>query len=564
MPTDPIIWEWLVGTVFIVTYAYRRYNTPGKRYNTRHYVDIKEYWGSTTFFRFWGFFLLYALTLFAIYWWFGSLVQTSPELVGLVVPEGIVGGLRELASPIAAALVLTTLVLTLPWLRTADEWLLEKFWNFGNIPKYVYNQSKKLWRGSIDPPQEWRNQIRRRAESFNIRPDNLVFEESSSLDHEWLKLCSLMVQLEGWVRSSDPKYARFIKQNEDDFEYLKEDFIDISNRFSTYLQRCAKSVTNGSGSREDTHQLLEDIRQQNLKTTNTRLKRTCIFIARGVLASEITERRRRQQFENMGFQQDEGVTESLRLSQHVILAFWVALAFLTISLIQEYGRNQGQFQLGDILFVTAIMTTSYGLAAIAAIFPKSVWQFADIEHKGARPVAAYVFSGVIAVILGLFAMISIRYTFNAITGLVPGENFREVIASLMWSYPYLLQSVAIGIGTAYLADNFSRLRAAEPAWFRWVEAFSLAIALMAATALTYGLMEGFGPFEGTRDPDHRDQTDVVVFVLKGGAVGLVIGFLAPYWYRKNRSRTPIQRLIDFVAQQETDLGSYHKSDSGIR
>ena len=73
-------------------------------------------------------------------------------------------------------------------------------------------------------------------------------------------------------------------------------------------------------------------------------------------------------------------------------------------------------------------------------------------------------------------------------------------------------------------------------------------ALALASVVAFCWMEGLGPFEGhaTKAPDYRGKTAFGWFVIKGAAVGAVIGWLVPMWFHINRSKAPDQiagRLI---------------------
>ena len=172
MHIDPQILEWAAGGLFVCFYAYKRYNT------SPHNI-ISENRTSTTFFRFLIFLILYLLTLLVIYWLFGSFLLTSPELIAKlspffggaaqgVVTEGTDGDRSPIYGPILAALMLTTLLPTLPKLQLFDRWLLGIFWGLGHIPGQAFWQSEKLRRAPMTFSRRRKKEITIKAKYFEI------------------------------------------------------------------------------------------------------------------------------------------------------------------------------------------------------------------------------------------------------------------------------------------------------------------------------------------------------------------------------------------------------------
>lgn len=553
MEIDPQTAEWIAGSVFIGLYGY-------KRYNTSRFVGIAENRNSTTFLRFSAYFLCYLLTLLAIYWVFGSLLQTSPEVVARFLP--VSGGpsaavspgfdardLAHLTGPIVSALMLTTLLPSLPILQAFDLWLLKRFWDLGRIPNHVLRQSGILERAPLTIRPGIEAEIIGRAERYKIPRECVDFEVPRSIEGQWTGLCYLMLKLGDW-KDHGGKYARFLQENESEFIGLTFEFDTISSHFSDYQHRRKSTEANRD---VQSQEILDDLGKRLKEEIEGHYKKICTFISCGVFAAELTETARRKSFKELGFDQDAVVVESLKPDQVATLALSIALAFVGISIVEAYLTRPEGIRLGPILFLSVIMTASYGAAAIAAILPRAVWSFADIDQTGARSFLAYVFATVLAVFFGLVAMISIRYTFGAFEGLDPERNVDKVIENLSWSYPYLVQSAAIAFATAFLADSFRSRPGAGRSWFRWADVIWLGLAMMAATFVVYCWLEGIGPFEATRDLRYRGQTNPYLFVAKGTIVGLVIGYLVPSWYRKNRRRTPMERLTQLLNSQGSDL-----------
>lgn len=543
--------EWVIGALFICFHSYQRYNTAV-------YPGVVDNRSTTTFSRFSTFFGLYLGTLLVIYWLFGSMLRTSPDVVArLLAMFGGSGQLplpstpdnpvaEQFTGPIVAALMLTTLLPGLPVLQTFDRWLLRKFWELGRIPVHVFRQSETLRRSPQSFAPGRRNAIARKAGAFGVSADALVFEDKASVEYEWVRLCNLILELEEWQNVQASRYARFLHESEEQYEEIKLEFTNISTRFGSYIRR-RKIVEQER--KEDTADLLKDFERQLIDAIRARFKRVCTFVTFGVFAAELSERRRRDAFAQMGFEQDTLTPKSLSSSQVVTLIFWIAFAFLSISVLEKHFEDGKNARLGMILFDSLIMTISYGAAAIAGLIPKNVLNHKEHHGTEKNPLVGYLLSAFLAVIFGLFAMISIRYTFGAAQGLEPSDNVGKVINNLSWSYPFLVQSAAIGFAIGFVADRYRAKSSARIREARVFDTFMLGLTMLAATAVTYSWLEGVGPFEPTRDAEFRGRDEPILFISKGTVVGLVIGFLVPSWYRLNQMQTPIQQLSQFLVEE---------------
>lgn len=566
MKMDPRTIEWLIGAVFIAIYAFRRYNTPQD-------MAVQRSLATTTFPRFWSFYVLYVLSLFVLYWFIGSFIRTSPEflpekaldglgLERILAGGGLVVGDTVLNGPITAALMLTTLLPAFPKLQTFDRWLLKKFWDFGHIPFHVYRQGARLARAPFKHTLGLKSEIIKTAEGYDIPASHVVFEESSSLEHEWVRLCGLILQIDTWTRYENLRYARFVEENRAEFDDIRTDFATVSRKIRNYYRRIDQRA---DAPDDGTSDVLTDLEAHYVDAVRSQVRRTCNFIARGVFAVELTQQNRRRKFAELGFDQDAVVADNLTPNQLTRLAGVIAGTFLVISLL-EAALKGGPYYPSSIAFLTVLMATTYGLAAVMGISPKSLWRFADIDESDGRPVFAYVVSAALAVVCGAIAMISIRYTFNAAAGFAPSENVDKVVTALGWSYPYLLQSAAIGGVVAFLADSHHNYRRREPHWLRWRDAAATGAAMCLASALAFAWMEGLGPLEATRDPEYVGRASAVFFLAKGLAVGLVIGLCVPCWHRRNRTGTPKQQLTRLVARRANEIaleaGQLHSDEFG--
>ncbi len=548
MDTDIRSMEWLAGAVIIVVYAYKRYNTP---------VTNRS---STTFARFSVFFLLYVLTILLLYWLAGSLMETSPELLkrlsavapGILPPQS--DKYSQLTGPIFAALLLTTLMPNVLWLSTIDKRLLRFFWDLGQIPSYIIKQREWLRRAAFNIAPTLHNEIIDWATAQDIEKNDIRFEQEDSLNYEWARLCTLFIRVSQWQDLQQGKYARFLQHHDTQFETLKTEFVAFSTRAGNYFKRARK--LQAVEAHTEQQEILEDLHWHLTIEANRLLKKICELIASGIFYAELTEAGRVRMIAKLGFDEYSVSNENLTPSQILTLAGSTTLAFLMISVIQEIVKYQAHAKFTGILFLAILMTISYGVSAYAAIFPKTIWRCTNIDQTKSRPIFGYFLSALIAAGLSLIAMISVRYTNNAFFMLSPEDNFNKVMTDLSWSYPYLIQSSVIGFVLAYIADNeHSRIKR-RLRHMRRIDMLVMGGGLAFASLLTYCVIEGVGPFAGTRDPAFRRPADIIsamYFALQGALVGVVIGYLVPNWYRSNRARTPGQCINRLLHRSAEDI-----------
>ena len=139
-----------------------------------------------------------------------------------------------------------------------------------------------------------------------------------------------------------------------------------------------------------------------------------------------------------------------------------------------------------------------------------------------------------------------------LSGLENNLNFDGVITAIQWSYPYALQSLALAISVSWVLDHHqSRIMTGKLSiQQRSFDILITVTALGVASLIAYLWMEGLGWFEGyaTRGEIYRERSPLSMswLVLKGVAIGAVVGWLVPVWFYINRSKAPDQiagRLI---------------------
>ena len=456
--------------------------------------------------------------------------------------------LKNLTGPIVAALVLSAFLPSFPWIKKFDSALLQRFWDLGQIPGNSISLANKMRRAPYVIPQHIKKEVEAKCRSLNIAESFLTFEEKNTPEFEWTRNTALVVQLERWHDSANNAMRRYCRENATELR-------DIHSRYSNLVQRAASCL--------HTREQIELIRERGervdeqldvLGKENDRIffdessklyKNICRVIARATLATGIWSTKRGEFLVNMGFNQDAVRPRGITLNQLAIVVLAVTGCFFAVSVLEAFykdyrGANVPGFK--GTAFQTVLMSASFGAAVVSSLFPKMRWSFANREALGARPVIGYLFSGLFAILLGFVTMIAVRYSFNLLNGQAADANWNKVVTDLSWSYPYLLLSFTIGIVTAFLADNYSLMEGTKPQWLRWADGGALLVAVSAASVVTFYWMEGSFLFEGTKLSQFRGKVSLPFFILKGLAVGFIIGVLVPHWYRLNKQIPPVQYL----------------------
>ncbi len=532
--------EWLIGGLFIGFYAYRRFSTPSTNRS------------STTFSRYHFYFAGYLLTLWALYWVVGSMVETSPDLLERLTPlTGVqLDGYSQMTGPIIAALILTTLLPNVPILASFDKNLLQFFWDLGRIPGHILKQRDWFKRAAYHIHPALVNEISHYAHLQGIEEKDLLFEQTQNINYYWTRLCALFQRVDQWQSAENQRYARFYREQKDEFEALKNEFTIHSAQIASFQKYQPSKDSRPERELYDQLQLKLEIENNQLLT------RLCEFIARGIFYSELTTSGRQQMISKMGFDEYSVVDENLTPSQVVTLIGSIAVVMIAIALGREFIRFQSlaNVPFDRLLFISSIMIFSYGAAAYAAIYPKTAWHCADFQSTPGRPIFGYFLSGLLAVALTVFTMICVRYTF-ASAFCHPGGSyecntsgyFDKMLSDLSWSYPYVIQSFCIAFITAWVADNYPFQGNKSPYTIHLKDALHVALVALFASVVTFYVLES------TKDPAFRGRNNFYLFVLEGALVGAVIGYLVPSWYRQNRLRSPTHNINRIIQRNSTQI-----------
>ncbi|WP_375176407.1 hypothetical protein [Marinobacter mobilis] len=545
--------EMAIGAIFIAFHAYGRYNTPVSNRST------------TTRPRFLACFCLYAMTLVALYWLVTVMAWISPEIVVKLLAlnqaqptesHGEVTVSELIQSPITTALIFTALLPNFPILKSIDRHLLRLFWDLAEIPGHAVKLAHRMYRAPYYVHPAKAAHIEWEARTYNIELPERFLKDHGAPAYAWARLCSLLLDVRQWHDAHDYRYQRFFKSRESEIEELLVGFATYSSRIAAYYRRLENAASTTSElQREMAETLMIDGRDLFMKL--------CRLTAHAVLDVERSRTARYRAIESLGFEPARYDSDALSAVQLLQLSILILLLFVSISTVRYLPSGDLSFALiGEIIFFALLMATNYGLSAFAGIYPKSRWQFADIEATRHRPWLGYACSGVLAVAASLFIISALRLTRYTFEGIGHDQSFDKLLIALSWSYPYLFSSFAIAFGVGWLCDLGNALRPRR----RLQDAAIMALILLLASYLSHAAMHGLYPFSGTKLPDLQDKSlaSLWLALTQGAFSGAIIGALIPQWYRNNRYRSPLQRVLRFIERNDHQLRvEAGKLDPGI-
>lgn len=521
--------EWVIGGIFVGVNAYRRYNTP---------TSNRE---STTFHSFCTYCFFYLLTVLALYVFIGALLDSSPETIGAIYglmtgqpSASLPSGLSDLSAPMVSALLITTLLPSLPLLSSFDKALLNAFWDRGHIPYHAQKMATSMRRTHFNFSPRQIKQLRFRCESLQLGYDALELNDGNNLDYCWARVNVLLDGIEEWKQDDAHRLHRFMLDHEDELSELFN-LRDTINR--EYVELRTEQF-------ED-HILVKMHRSLEISIA-TLFRNSTVFVAKATCIAELSESGRRSRISQLGF--EGGTTRFEGLSGRQISSALIAilLTFLALSIVQELNKDSQFQKFSNVAFMTFLMLFTYGTALIITLDLKRRAGMGYNELTQQRSWSAYLTVGIITAFSWLIVSISYRYIIQMLSGVESMDNLQQVLTDIKWSSPYALQSLALAVSLSWILD-FHQSRGLSRKLTIQLHSFDIGISMAAlgsASIIAYYWMEGLGWFDGyaTREETYRIKSPLSMewIVIKGMAVAAVVGWLVPMWFRLNRSKAPDQ------------------------
>jgi len=481
---------WL-GALFVLLHAVTQFNKPP---TNRTSTTAARYWAAT---------LAYCALLVGFY------VLLVVALGTQFFTQELGNTVKDLPTPLLAALLLTILLPTLPLLKDFDQWSRHWLQTIALIPHEARRLSTEMRRASFSFTPTQKQHVlgelaRQGFTSFEPR-----FEKSDTPEYVWTNVTALMLHLRDW--ETDRRFSGFLTAFSEDYERIKRQYEQLALK----VRRWFASVRDLSMAEEMKAASLARYYQAELLEQCTELHQSlCIFVSHGILKCELTFSSRIARLRALGF--------VLAVNHQKLTLNRIMLLFGSVSVVLLFGFvSAGALAGGDsmrtVLTRTVMVAIIYSVAVCCAIVPKEWWPAARRAPDGDRPVAFYFLSSVVA---GL-ASLPISFLFWFLITLDVTKAFEE------WSvrYPWVLLTFASAFITAWLADNETpapggRMRS------RILEGGTQAtVALLTSVLVRRWLGEMLPP----TDPDLPPWPLVLSLT---PIIGFVIGFLVPTWYRE--------------------------------
>jgi tellurite resistance protein len=522
---DAIMFEWLMGAVFVGVNTFRRYNTP---------ISNRE---STTFQNFSFYFLCYFLSILVLYVLFGALLDSSPETISalyqalsLNISATIPANLEKLSAPMVSALFLTTLLPSLPWLSRYDNALLQLFWDRGHIPNHVQKMAATMRRAPFNFSPSQNKYILNLCQPLKIDHEQLTLKATGSLDFRWARINALIASIHSWKDDDSGRLRRYMQEHREEFNKLVAQCEEINNEFTELKAQQLEPHT------------LDKIERFVDKSITEVFRGITVFIAKAVCISELSESGRSSRVSQLGVEGGTSGLDQLSPGQLAQALSAIVLIFLLVSTVQELYKPAEYRKFGNVFFMTFLMMFSYGVALIIALDLRTRVGMGYNELTRHRSWLSYFIVGVVTVFSWIIVSISYRYIPLMLTDSGSNDNLQQVISTLSWNYPYALQSLALAVSISWVLDYHQSGGPSNKLTLnkRLYYAAFVTATISVASLIAFYWMEGLGVFEGfaTKDMDFRGKTHMGWFIFKGAAVGAVVGWLVPMWYHLNRSSAP--------------------------
>jgi hypothetical protein len=498
-----------ICAVFVAVFAWERFNTPpSNRSSTRRML----YWSSCA-----G----YIFTALALYTILSVLLQNARWRMFLVGGTG-----AQLPAPLIATLAMTTLLSSVPVLKTLDRSILSFFLDWGAIPgelkRRAATMTTRTFSVTADDVAKLREIYRDGAHGENLA-EHL---RSSGTDGLELLECryTQVVKLYDGVRqlSRQPRYAAF-------FVGAGERFDQMERSTDAFLDQSAAWLTLAASVQELDNQpvyaaLMRERREAFVQNCRDKFSELALFLAGAVLRSELTESGIVRRLRLLGFESAEPMNEpEFPIDSLTLLAFGVFLYLACLSIFFAHlhgdpGHNGAQMLVTAKVAVIRIATVG------VLIWMLQRFSFFRRKPGSGRRYFGYVLCGLTTAMVA--AVISVPFAF---------PEGKTISTELGDSLPPIVLSGILCLALAFFCDEWPEDHAA-PSRLRVLEASGCAAAMVVATAFLYLadlLPASFGSLEGWM---------LVSWITLPSVMAFMIGLFVPHIYRSAQRAAAARRI----------------------
>ncbi len=483
-----------VAAVLTAFYAGNRFATP------------RTLRSETTRFQYYSSYVTYVISCIGLLMILSWILAHKPELLGVLYsPSPIPQELKSLDAPLVAALVLTTLLPSVPVLRDIDSAMLRFFHRMGAIPLGAVRWAQRMSMAPLTISEELVADTKNYIGGSPLLPDSLAgqLQRDFNLDSvrfRFTRCLALYVALRnqsGWTG-----YSADFPEEQAAFEKKMSGFFAQSVAFFTLRTQLAQRQLEPATDSVDQFRsyaldAYEDIR---------------LMLARVLLYSCNSDAEVAYQLAKIGFsiQQPSAIRLPLNLLSLDFAGVVVLFVIVAVSLADgDFGRT---------LAIGMLVAINQSIAALCALAPKQLWSFADYRSQRERPILSYLISGACTLTITL----PISFGFHLLRVHVPLDGVHPLVpftAQAKW----LLLPTVLSIALAFACDD--ALEADHEVWWlKWVESAALA-ALMG--------LSGFLVMRWLSENQPTVQQHLLLIpILLNASIGALFGATIPYWYRK--------------------------------
>jgi len=424
---------------------------------------------------------------------------------------GVEGWIRP-SSPVWLSVTATLLLFAIPAVADPLRRLLQRA---AGVPRQAHQLAALLGETRLEMSDAQRQEARDLLEHRGIEQEQHWLHREQATQELMLRATRLHLLLRKWP--TEPRMKRYVGVAKNDLDLLRQRFDELSLRISRSFGTMENlgEITQllcgpGSPVQQQTAHLIRKIIHDMLREMGADISEfcshACLLIARGVICTEPTAKRRQRALAELGFRvaavPDPSMSYGVLATAAATLYFGIALFFALV------GTTPRAIGVAALVFI--ITLTQIG-ALMVAIVPKMRWGFANAGLGGRTPVSFVIGAGAAAVVLAV--------AINLLAGALLIGGWQGGLSRLNNAAPYLISPFATAATTAWLVQDHRWRAVASHRARRWLDAATMALVWLVVSAVATELaMLWIGPDVAI---GAFLQAMVGGFLI-GGAVGAVV------------------------------------------
>lgn len=491
----------VLAFLLVAFYAWSRFNTP------------KAVRSQTSRFQYLASCMAYVLSCAGLWVGITLAIHQNPQWLAVLHPEPTDGtNFDALEAPLVAALMLTTLLPSVPMLHEIDGKILAFFHRMGEIPIGAVRWAQKIEEAPFDISESLVEQAREYIRDSDDLPTTLVADVSADKDgnpqqYRFTRVLVLYVWLKKyWNRA---RFDADFPQDIDEFEKrMKSYFAQCVGFFTLVEQLPASQLAALPDSAKNFHSLSKNAYED-----------ISLVVARVLLYSNNREAQTAEKLTSLGFK--IAPSRGIAFPFNLLALDWlgVLLLFSVVAVVTSAGGDA----ITRRLTIGLLVAINHCVAAAFAILPKQLWAFANRAPDRERPVLAYIMSGLLTLTVVL-ALSAIVYAIRV--SLPHSETLLPFSVQCKW----LTLSTALAILLGFACDDYV-LEAKDPRWLKWAESAGLACGM---ALVGYIVVQWIAPDIGGVHWRTRPQPWLPATL--SALIGALFGATIPQWYRQTMRR----------------------------